>query len=58
MPPPDLICAVLAGHVIVDDHVVIGGYGGVHQFCRVGAHAMLSAMAKLVQDLPPYFRRL
>ena len=46
---------VLAGHVIVDDHVVIGGYGGVHQFCRVGAHAMLSAMAKLVQDLPPYF---
>src|SRR5688572_17954793 len=42
---------VLAGHVIVDDHVVIGGYGGVHQFCRVGAHAMLSAMAKLVQDL-------
>ena len=46
---------VLAGHVVVDDHVVIGGYGGVHQFCRVGAHAMLSAMAKLVQDLPPYF---
>jgi UDP-N-acetylglucosamine acyltransferase len=46
---------VLAGHVTVDDHVVIGGYGGVHQFCRVGAHAMLSAMAKLVQDLPPYF---
>ena len=46
---------VLAGHVVVDNHVVIGGYGGVHQFCRVGAHAMLSAMAKLVQDLPPYF---
>jgi UDP-N-acetylglucosamine acyltransferase len=35
--------------------VVIGGAGGVHQFCRVGAHAMLSAMAKLVQDLPPFF---
>jgi UDP-N-acetylglucosamine acyltransferase len=46
---------MLAGHVIVDNDVVIGGYGGVHQFCRVGAHAMLSAMAKLVQDLPPYF---
>jgi UDP-N-acetylglucosamine acyltransferase len=46
---------VLAGHVIVEDHVVIGGYGGVHQFCRVGSHAMLSAMAKLVHDLPPYF---
>jgi UDP-N-acetylglucosamine acyltransferase len=35
--------------------VVIGGYGGVHQFCRIGAHAMLSATAKLVHDLPPYF---
>lgn len=46
---------VLAGHVTIEDHVVIGGYGGVHQFCRVGANAMLSAYAKLVQDLPPFF---
>ena len=46
---------VLAGHVTIEDHVVIGGYGGVHQFCRIGAHAMLSATAKLVHDLPPYF---
>jgi UDP-N-acetylglucosamine acyltransferase len=46
---------VLAGHVSVEDHVVIGGYGGIHQFCRLGAFAMLSATAKLVQDLPPYF---
>lgn len=47
--------AMLAGHVVVEDHVVVGGYGGVHQFCRLGAHAMLSATAKLVHDLPPYF---
>jgi UDP-N-acetylglucosamine acyltransferase len=47
--------AVLAGHVVVEDHVVIGGYGGIHQFCRLGAFAMLSATAKLVHDLPPYF---
>ncbi len=47
--------AVLGGHVIVEDHVVIGGYGGIHQFCRLGAYAMLSATAKLVQDLPPFF---
>lgn len=46
---------MLAGHVVLEDHVVIGGYGGVHQFCRIGAHAMLSATAKLVHDLPPYF---
>jgi UDP-N-acetylglucosamine acyltransferase len=47
--------AVLGGHVQVEDHVVIGGYGGIHQFCRLGAFAMLSATAKLVHDLPPYF---
>lgn len=46
---------MLAGHVVIEDYVVIGGYGGVHQFCRIGAHAMLSATAKLVQDLPPFF---
>lgn len=46
---------MLAGHVIVEDHVIIGGYGGVHQFCRLGAYAMLSATAKIVQDLPPFF---
>jgi UDP-N-acetylglucosamine acyltransferase len=47
--------AMLAGHVVIEDHVVIGGYGGIHQFCRLGAFAMLSATAKLVHDLPPYF---
>ena len=47
--------AMLAGHVVIEDRVVIGGYGGIHQFCRLGAFAMLSATAKLVHDLPPYF---
>lgn len=47
--------AMLAGHVSVGDHTFVGGGAGIHQFCRIGAHAMLSAMAKLVQDLPPYF---
>lgn len=47
--------AVLAGHVVVGDYAVLGGYAGVHQFCRIGEHAMLSACAKLVQDLPPFF---
>ncbi len=45
----------MAGHVTIEDHVVLGGAAGIHQFCRIGAYAMLSAMAKLVQDLPPYF---
>jgi UDP-N-acetylglucosamine acyltransferase len=46
--------AALAGHVIVEDHVNIGWGAGVHQFCRIGSHAMLSAMSKIVQDVPPF----
>jgi len=44
----------LAGHVVVEDHVNIGWSTGVHQFCRIGSHAMLGAMSKIVQDVPPY----
>jgi UDP-N-acetylglucosamine acyltransferase len=44
----------LAGHVIVQDHVNIGWGTGVHQFCRIGAQAMLGGMSKIVQDVPPY----
>lgn len=47
--------AGLAGHVRVEDYVLIGAYGGVHQFCRLGAHSMISACTKIVQDVPPYF---
>jgi UDP-N-acetylglucosamine acyltransferase len=32
--------AQLAGHVHIDDWAILGGYTGVHQFCRVGAHTM------------------
>lgn len=44
----------LAGHVVVEDHVTLGAKCGVHQFCRVGAHVMVGAMSKVVQDVPPY----
>ena len=46
--------AQLAGHVHIDDWVVMGAYAGVHQFCRVGAHAMVAAGAIVLQDVPPY----
>ncbi|HVN33639.1 MAG TPA: acyl-ACP--UDP-N-acetylglucosamine O-acyltransferase [Casimicrobiaceae bacterium] len=46
--------AQIAGHVRIDDWVVMGAYAGVHQFCRVGAHAMIGAYAKIVQDVPPF----
>ena len=47
--------SALAGHVKVDDHVNVGWGAGVHQFCHVGAYAMLGAMSKVVQDVPPFF---
>jgi len=46
--------AQIAGHVKVDDWAVLGAYGGVHQFCRIGAHAMIGAGAKVFQDVPPF----
>ncbi len=44
----------LAGHVIVEDHVILGGLSAVHQFCRLGAYAMIGGCTKIVQDVPPY----
>ncbi|MGB8435864.1 MAG: acyl-ACP--UDP-N-acetylglucosamine O-acyltransferase [Burkholderiales bacterium] len=44
----------LAGHVIVQDFAVIGGFTGVHQFVRIGAHSMTGGGTMLRQDLPPY----
>jgi UDP-N-acetylglucosamine acyltransferase len=46
--------AQLAGHVHIGDWVVMGAYSGVHQFCRVGAHAMIAAGAIVLQDVPPF----
>jgi UDP-N-acetylglucosamine acyltransferase len=46
--------SALAGHVVVQDYVNIGWGTGLHQFCRIGAHAMLGAMAKVVHDVPPF----
>lgn len=47
--------ATLAGHVLVEDYVMIGGLAAVHQFCRIGSHAMIGGCSKIVQDVPPYF---
>lgn len=46
--------AQLAGHVVIGDYAVLGGFVGVHQFCRVGAHAMVAAGSIVLQDVPPF----
>lgn len=44
----------LSGHVIVEDGAVLSGYILVHQFCRIGALAMVSARNIITQDIAPY----
>jgi UDP-N-acetylglucosamine acyltransferase len=44
----------LAGHVTLEDRVIIGGLSGVHQFVRIGRMAIVGGCSKVVQDIPPY----
>jgi UDP-N-acetylglucosamine acyltransferase len=44
----------LAGEVVVDDWAIIGGGSLVHQFSRIGAHAMIQGGSKVNKDIPPY----
>lgn len=46
----------LAGHVVIDDFVILGGFTGVHQFCQIGAHVMTSVGTVLLHDIPPYVK--
>lgn len=46
--------ATLAGHVTVGDWAILGGFTGVHQFGRVGAHSFCGVGTVLLQDLPPF----
>ena len=46
--------AQLAGHVHVGNYAILGGFTGVHQFVRIGAHSFTAIATVLVHDLPPY----
>lgn len=44
----------LGGHVHVDDWAILGGLTGVHQFEKIGKHAMIGACSRVVKDVPPF----
>jgi UDP-N-acetylglucosamine acyltransferase len=46
--------ATLAGHVEIGDFVILSGFTGVHQFCRIGAHAFVGMGAFVNGDVPPF----
>ncbi len=44
----------LAGHVTIDHHVILGGFTGVHQFCKIGCHAFTAISTVITKDIPPF----
>jgi len=47
-------CAMIAGHVHLDDWAILSGYVAVHQYCKIGAHAFVAHFAGCTRDVPPY----
>ena len=46
--------ASLAGHVLIEDYAILGGFTLVHQFCRVGRHAFCGMGSAISKDVPPF----
>ena len=46
--------ATCGGHVRIGDWAVIGAFTGLHQFCRVGRHAMIGGYSVITQDVLPF----
>ena len=44
----------MAGHVLVEDFAIVGGLSAVHQFVRIGKHAMIGGMTGVDSDVIPY----
>jgi UDP-N-acetylglucosamine acyltransferase len=46
----------LAGHVTVEDFVIISGVCAVHQFVKIGRHAFIGGMSRVQKDVPPFVK--
>lgn len=46
--------ATIGGEVAIEHAAIISGLACVHQFCRVGRHAIVGAGSKVTLDIPPY----
>lgn len=44
----------IGGHATIEDWVIIGGGTPVHQFSKIGQHAMVGGGFRVVSDVPPY----
>jgi UDP-N-acetylglucosamine acyltransferase len=46
--------AAVSGHVVVEDWVILGGFAGVYQFLRIGAHSFIGAQTHVNMDVPAF----
>jgi len=46
--------AAVSGHVVVEDWAILGGYAGVYQFLRIGAHSFIGGLTHVNMDVPAY----
>jgi UDP-N-acetylglucosamine acyltransferase len=46
--------ATLGGHVVVGDYAYLGGLSAIHQFVRIGPHAMIGGLSGVENDVIPY----
>ena len=46
--------ATLAGHVTLEDGVIVGGLVPIHQFVKIGCHSMIGGGWRVPKDVPPY----
>ena len=46
--------ANLAGHIEIDDWAIIGGLVAIHQFVKIGTHALVAGGSLVGKDVPPY----
>ena len=46
--------ATMAGHVQIEDHAIVGGLVGIHQFSRVGAYSYTGGVSGISKDVPPF----
>ena len=46
----------LAGHVTIEDRVIISGLVAVHQFVKIGRHAFVGGCSRVAKDVPPFLK--
>ena len=47
-------CTQLAGHVNIQNHVILGGFTGVHQFCTLGSYSITGISSVILKDVFPF----